>query len=248
MSKICKNRKGNGCGILKEFKYFVKDKRRKNGITNICLDCKRIYNNKYQYIYRKTEKGKENIKKSKKLFNINNPNYTNTYYKNNKTVRIESIRKYQKTEKGKEMHKNSNKKWRNNNPNYFNDKYNNDLQYNTMVKIRGRLKTYLKLNDISKTNKTIYSIGCSPKELRDWIYFNLNIDNLTEYHLDHLRPLISFNCKNYDEVIKSKCNHWTNIIPTTEEYNLSKSDRPPTKHELFKQELRLYIFNKHLKL
>ena len=71
-----------------------------------------------------------------------------------------------------------------------------------------------------------------------------NLKGLIISNIDHLKPLNSFKCKTFDDVINSKCNHWTNLIPTTPEYNLSKSDRLPNKKELFKQELRLYIFYK----
>jgi len=136
--------------------------------------------------------------------------------------------------------------WKERNPNYQNDynrnRYNTDIQFKTMIDIRNRLNQYLKIKNISKTNTSVKSIGCSPKMLGDWIKFNLELDNLSKYHLDHLRPLASFNCKDYDDVINSKCNHWTNIIPLSPYANLLKHDRAPTKHELFKQELRVYIF------
>jgi len=88
------------------------------------------------------------------------------------------------------------------------------------------------------------SVGISKKLFAKWIKFNLEIDNLKEYHLDHVIPLIYFKCKNYDEIIKSKCNHWTNILPIKSEKNISKGDRYPTKNELLKLQLRVFIFTK----
>jgi hypothetical protein len=113
-----------------------------------------------------------------------------------------------------------------------------------MQNIRCRLYQFLKEREINKkTNTTILSIGCSKKHLTDWIKYNIDLDNLNEYHIDHVRPLASFNCKTYEEVIVCKCNHWTNLMPTTPIYNTTKNCREPTKHELFKQELRIYLFS-----
>ena len=70
------------------------------------------------------------------------------------------------------------------------------------------------------------------------------LDNLTDFVIDHVRPLAGYDCETYEEVIESKCNHWTNLMPTTEEYNSHKLATPATKYELFKQSLRIYLFNK----
>jgi len=138
------------------------------------------------------------------------------------------------------------KEWRDKNPKYNNEyrrnRYNTDIHFKTEVDIRNRLNQYLKINNINKNNSTMKSVGCSPKMLGDWIKFNKNVDNLTEHHLDHVTPLASFKCKDYDDVINSKCNHWTNLMPISPVDNLSKHDRMPTAQELTKQVLRVIVF------
>jgi len=99
----------------------------------------------------------------------------------------------------------------------------------------------------NKNNKTIRSIGLKKKQFEEWINYNVELDNLEDFHLDHVRPLSSFNVKTFDEIIECKCNHWTNIRPISPYDNLSKHNRPPTHNELLTLELRCYIFKKLIK-
>ena len=110
--------------------------------------------------------------------------------------------------------------------------------------MRSRLRNYLSHNNIDKNNDTFETIGISKELFQKWIKFNLKIDKLEDkdYHLDHLQPLASYNCKTYEDVIETECNHWTNIIPTTPEYNLKKGSREPSLKEKIKQDIRICIF------
>jgi hypothetical protein len=200
---------------------------------------------------------KEKVKKINKIYYNENKDEINKrnikYQKNNKDIIKKIVKKYQNENKDKiskymkgykKENKNKikqyNKEYQKENRNkinkYYKEKYNNDDEYKLYCLVRNRLNTYLKSKNIDKNdNSTHDSIGLEPKVFNKWIQFNLGIDGLKdkEYH------------DNWEDIIKSKCNHWTNIIPTTPEYNLEKSDREPTKHELFKQELRIYLFTKH---
>ena len=88
------------------------------------------------------------------------------------------------------------------------------------------------------------SVGCSKEYLNNWVQYNIKLDNLIKYEVDHVNPLSLFDIKNFQDVIDSKCNHWTNLMPVTPKFNSDKNNTPPTKHELFKQELRIYLFKK----
>ena len=210
------NKTCTNCKIEKHMVNFCKSKTGKNGVGSQCKLCTKEYMKKYQKNNR--EKIRKNFKK---------------YYKNNKEQFKKSSKKYHNRLDIKEK---LNK--------YYRDKRKNNIQYRLIHNLRVRLNYFLKSKNISKNNKTMKSVGCSKEQLTDWIKFNLYLDNLTKYHIDHLIPLSSFNCETFDEVIECKCNHWTNLIPTSPEYNLIKSNKDPTKHELFKQELRIYLFLK----
>ena len=230
LNNIIENKTCNECNKNKEIIFFHKKIYKKDGYSNKCRECI-----KKQIISKSKIKNIEKVcYKCNFNFKVNffiKDKYTKDGYKNicKKCFQI----KYQLI---------------NNKKNKI--KYNEDLMYKTYMNVRSRLRSYLNHNNIQKNNTTIKSIGITKKLFIKWIKFNLKIDNLQDkdYHLDHLQPLSSYICKTYDEVIESKCNHWTNIIPTTPEYNLYKSDREPTLKEKFKQDLRICIFKiKYLK-
>ena len=154
-------------------------------------------------------------------YNNNYKDKFQKYYKNNKR----KIQKYQQQNKQR-INERQNKR------------YKNDLQHKIIVKTRNRLNFFLNCKSIRKDNTTIQSIGISKRLFTLWIEFNLKLDKLTNFHLDHLVPLSHFKCKSFQDVIDCKCNHWTNIIPVSPEYNLSKSDRMPTKKEKLKHNIK----------
>ena len=216
--QICRN-----CKEDKDIQYFYKNAHLKNGYDTLCIDCIKIV----KKLHNKTDKGKASNKNRLNRFYKNNPIYRKEYQEKYRPIKNEK----RKTQEYKDVRNNSR-----------NERYKNDLQYKIINRIRGRLRSFLNENDIIKTNNTDKTIGCDRETFTKWIKFNLRIDNLTEYHLDHLQPLASFNCETFEDVIESKCNHWTNIIPLSPDDNLIKSDRLPTKKELFKQDIRLSIF------
>lgn len=234
------------CETNKNTSEFYKDKSTKTGLKSQCKECCKSYN--------KTDAHKKSVAKYHKT-----DKWKAVYTRQNNSVKVIQYQKkyskiYCKTKKGKVVLQNAKYKYnhsdygREKNNEYKREKRANDLQFLIMSRVRCRLYNFLNSNNIHKNNTTILSIGCSKEQLINWIEYNLEIDNLeiTDCNLDHLTPLTSFNCETYDEVIESKCNHWTNLIPILELDNQIKNDRPPTKHELFKQELRIFLFNKSI--
>ena len=258
----------NICKIEKPINEYNKEKRGKYGVKARCIICEKEKgieyrkNNKekiksYKKEYRKNNKEKikkakqEHYKKNKEKINEKHKKYRIEYYQINKK-KIQKKQKIYRDNNPEKMTEKSRKWYKKNKDYYQNNKEiisrrrklrrKNNLQYKLMNNIRVRLHDFLKNRKIYKNNKTMMTVGCSPQQLTDWVKYNIDLDDLNEYHIDHVKPLASFNCKTYEEVIECKCNHWTNLIPTSPEYNLIKSDREPTKHELFKQELRIYLF------
>ena len=91
--------------------------------------------------------------------------------------------------------------------------------------VRTRLNGYLKINNITKKNKTFDIVGCSPNQLKEHLEKQFNDgmfwDNYGKWHIDHIIPLSSAN--NEDEVYKL-CHH-TNLQPLWAEDNLKKSNK-----------------------
>ena len=133
IEKECAN-----CNVFKEYKYFSKNKTKKDGFHNICKSCHKIYMSKYVII------NSEKIKKNSKIYKLNNSDklkeqdlvykelnkdriseYSKQYRKDN----FESLKDkdklwkkktgYEKSEKRKEYKRNWQKKNRLSKPWYY---------------------------------------------------------------------------------------------------------------------------------
>lgn len=216
------------CNETKLTTQFHKHSNSKDGFLKLCIDC----NNTYR---------KENIK-------------IITEKKCSKCTKIKKPEAFNKSISKNDGHnticKQCNKQYCQDNKKAINEqinmRYKNDITYNLYRRMRSRLYKYITSNKINKNkNKSLDSIGLEPILFNNWIEWNKEIDELYDnIHLDHLIPLDSFKNKNWDDIIKTKCNHWTNIRPILSTDNLSKSNKMPNKNELFQMELRVYIFKK----
>jgi hypothetical protein len=247
----------NKCKIKKIFDDFNKNQNKcklctkkyyENNKKKIKEYSKEYYKNNKKKRKKYNKKNKEHIENYQKKWRENNKEYYKEYYKNNKEKVKKIIKKYHKKyyennkkkikEYSKEYYKNNNKKINEKKRN----KYKNNLQFKIITDLRNRLNQLLKTKNITKNNSFIKTIGLSKKLFTKWIEFNLKIDKLDKYHLDHLYPLSKYNLKTFEDVINSKCSHWTNIIPLSPTNNILKSNKEPTKKEFFKQDLRICIF------
>jgi hypothetical protein len=114
-----------------------------------------------------------------------------------------------------------------NNPNYKKqyekEKREIDPIYRLSMNVRNRINKFLKLNNITKQNKTFDIVGCSPKFLKEHIEnqfkegMSLHLIG-KRIHIDHIIPL-SF-AKTEEEILKL-C-HYTNLQPLWAEDNLKK--------------------------
>ncbi len=102
-----------------------------------------------------------------------------------------------------------------------------DPKFAIAKRVRARIKAALKRARISKKDKTETLIGCSylflkehiEKQFRD----GMGWDKPRSFHIDHIRPLSSFDLTNPEE-LKLAC-HWSNLQPLTPEENLSKGHK-----------------------
>lgn len=139
----------------------------------------------------------------------------------------------------KEMRYQSKLNWQANNrerhlqirKNWSKQRYNTNPTYRLSVNLRNRLYEALKNN--IKTGSAVKDLGCSIEELKkhleDKFYFNsetreiMSWDNYGSWHIDHIRPLASFNLSDPEE-LKKAC-HYSNLQPLWAKDNLEKKDK-----------------------
>jgi hypothetical protein len=86
--------------------------------------------------------------------------------------------------------------------------------------IRSRIYILLK----NKTKRTIEYLGCNYEEYHKWIFdHNYNLDNRSDWHIDHVIPLSTFNLDNVNEQIVAF--NWRNTTPLPSKENLSKNKK-----------------------
>lgn len=117
------------------------------------------------------------------------------------------------------------KEWRSNNPNYEL----NRLKIDPLFKLKKRLRTRLNhaIVNIWKSGSAVSDLGCSIEELK------LHLESLFEpgmtwknygkWHLDHKRPLSSFDLKKREELLEA-CNY-KNLQPLWAKDNLKKGSK-----------------------
>lgn len=100
--------------------------------------------------------------------------------------------------------------------------YQNNINSKIKICLRSRLNAAIRNNQ--KTGSAISDLGCSIDELKKHLESRftegMSWDNYGEWHIDHIRPLASFNLLEENEV-KLAC-HYTNLQPLWARDNLSK--------------------------
>jgi hypothetical protein len=200
------------CNILKNICEFRVRKDRKCGYRSSCKECEKVSSKKW------IEKNIDYYKKRTKVYN--------------KKHYIENIELYKEKNKNYYLNntlycKQSMVFFKKNNPNYKKqyekEKREIDPIYRLSMNVRNRINKFLKLNNITKQNKTFDIVGCSPKFLKEHIEnqfkegMSLHLIG-KRIHIDHIIPL-SF-AKTEEEILKL-C-HYTNLQPLWAEDNLKK--------------------------
>jgi len=196
--KICTKCKHN-----KKFNEFHKCKDAKSGLYSYCKPCARAcklaIRNTLEF------KAKRKIKRSTPEFIEKQRIYNN----NPEVLKKKQI--YSEKPKNKEAARLRHMK-----------RYNNEPEYKIKHSLRGRLYTAIKSN--YKTGSAVQDLGCSIEELKrrleSQFQKGMTWDNYGEWHIDHIRPLASFDLTKREELLKA-CNY-SNLQPLWAKDNLSK--------------------------
>jgi hypothetical protein len=237
--KICSK-----CKEEKNISEFYIDKTKIDGLYSCCKICKKSYlNTRKDEMKTYLKKWKLKNPNYNKLFIEKNPDYVKNYYINNRTKMIDSVKKhyfknketilpknreyalkyyYENIDIIKEKRKEYDKNNREKRNNYISDRKLNDPNYRLSCIVRNRVRIFLKLNNITKTNKTFDIVGCTPEFLKEHLEQQftegMSWDNQGKWHIDHKIPLSS--AKTEEEIYKL-C-HYTNLQPLWAEDNLKK--------------------------
>jgi hypothetical protein len=231
-----------GCGQMKSFDEFNKNKSKKDGLAAECKICKR----QADALYR--EKNYDKLLVSQKSFRDNNKEKIKSrdhkYYQKNKEkisecgktyrakneVTIRHYRQQYKQEnrlllagKGRDYYQ-KNKKTVNQK---LQEKYKYDIRYKLALNLRRRITKAIKIGQ--KSGSAVSDLGCSINEFKIYIeqqfQSEMSWDNYGIYgwHLDHIIPLASFDLTDRAQFLKA-C-HYTNYQPLWAEDNLKKNDK-----------------------
>lgn len=105
-----------------------------------------------------------------------------------------------------------------------------DPKFRIQLNLRSRLNCALRRVRAGKKVSHVKDLGCSMQYFLEYIAakFSLGMtwENYgKEWHLDHIRPLASFNLQEKEEQLKAV--HYTNLQPLWKSDNLAKSDTIP---------------------
>lgn len=102
-----------------------------------------------------------------------------------------------------------------------------DYNYRLIRNLRSRL--YDALKNKRKSGSAVNDLGCSISQLKNYLetkFTNgMNWDNYGKWHIDHIRPLSSFNLSDRKELTEA-C-HYTNLQPLWAEDNIIKGSTNP---------------------
>jgi hypothetical protein len=96
-------------------------------------------------------------------------------------------------------------------------------------RIRGLMRQYLSNQKMLKSSNTFKMLGYTPCELK--IHFEsqftdgMSWENMSEWHIDHIRPVASFDFDSTEHPDFKKCWALNNLQPLWAEDNLRKSDK-----------------------
>jgi hypothetical protein len=153
-----------------------------------------------------------------------NKNTLSEYHKDWSKTNRDDLRKYHSTwrEENKE-HVNKYKR------DYERKRRAEDPKYRLSVRTRTAVWQMLKERGVKKTNKTFDLLGYSIEELMAHLEAKfvdgMTWDNYGEWHVDHKKPMTSFNFKTVDDPEFKECWSLDNLRPLWEFDNLSKGPR-----------------------
>jgi hypothetical protein len=221
----CKMRCSGKCGLVKLLVEFYHEE--SGRIAHICIECKRKHQREYGASHKEEELersynwAKNNREKSRQI--------KADWVKNNP----EKVKASTKKSNAKQAPKQ--KIWREENKDRTNaqaiERRKTDVNFKIACNLRSRISTAVRKG--FKSGSAVRDLGCSIEELKSYFipmfYMNpetgeiMSWDNYGEWHIDHIKPLISFDLTDREQCLKA-C-HYTNLQPLWAKENIAKGGR-----------------------
>lgn len=138
--------------------------------------------------------------------------YTRNHYKNNTKKVGEYNRKYNKQNREAAARR-------------LRKRRKNDPVFNLSMRLRSRLYSALRKN--CKSGSAVRDLGCSIDYLKEYLESKFSEGmtwaNRSQWHIDHIIPLSSFDLTQRDQILKA-C-HYTNLQPLWAKDNLRKGTK-----------------------
>lgn len=202
------------CKIEKSLDEYHNMKRAKDGKRSQCKSCHLKSAKEYR-----TKNIEQCQQRNKKYYKQNQNEICQKYrdnYVNNPQKYLDKNKKW--VFKNKDKVNEYRKQWQK-------DKWRNDIDYRIKCLLRGRL--YKALTKGTKYTSVIELLGCSIDELKIYLSSKftegMTWDNYGKWHIDHIKPCISFDLTKKLE--QQKCFHYSNLQPLWAKDNLVKSTR-----------------------
>jgi hypothetical protein len=221
------------CKLTKDVNEFHKNKSKKDGLQDHCKVCRNL----------KSQQNKEKRKEYRREWYLKNldkvKSMSNLRYQLNKDdINEKKKETYRRDESVRLKYKQQQRKYYENNKELFfkqaklwtelNRDRRNEIskkhynEHKTLMICRRLIKRTLKYLGTEKESTTIELLGYSPSQLKETIeskFVNgMSWSNYGEWHIDHIRPISSFNKTEHPKVVNSL----DNLQPLWAFDNLSK--------------------------
>ena len=196
------------CKIEKDNSEFYKHKDYKDGLCSSCKECQKEYQRNYSKNSNYKESQKEYQKSDKRK----------KWQKSDKCK--EYKKKYRKTDKSKKYQKEYNKEYRKKRKLI-------DPKYKLDCNMASAISTVLKGNKTGKKWKDLvgYSVEDLIKHLESKFEPWMNWNNYGKWHVDHIRPISSFNYTCHEDKEFKDCWALSNLQPLEAIANIRKGNK-----------------------
>jgi hypothetical protein len=207
------------CKENKDFIFYGKSKRYKDGLNKRCKDCERERYKKYYIENSEKIRIKKNENKTRlknidcEKYKLKRKEYDKNSYNRNKEKILLKVKEYGKKNRHKINYR-------------IKKRFETDVVFRIKKRIQTNIRKLFYLKKIPKKSNTFDILGCDFEFFKQYIesqFTNgMNWDNI---HLDHIKPLAL--ARTEKEVYDF--NHYTNFQPLFAKDNILKGDKLITK-------------------